>query len=80
MESETGKSLTPYSGMNTGQILDGVFMMRSSAEGLLGTQHSRNATFHCDVTKVAGDKELLYHPNRGRETRPVVVRVLCRKQ
>lgn len=51
MESETGKSLTPGSGMNRGQILDGVFMMGSSGEGPLGRQLSRNVTFSCHVTK-----------------------------
>lgn len=79
MESETGKSLTPCSGMNRGQILDGVFMMGSLGERLLGRQHSRNAMFHCDVTK-SWRQSQLYDPKGGREGSPTVVGIFCRKQ
>lgn len=67
MESETGKSLTPGSGMNRGQILDGVFMMGSSGEGPLGRQLSRNATFSCHVTKLVAKSASSPQEREGRE-------------
>lgn len=59
--SKTGKSLTPSSGMNSGQILDGVYTMGSSGERLLGRQRS-----------VGTQQSPLQVPEKGRERSFVV--------